>query len=219
MASLNDSLLRRMAALPDTCKLTTGPVAVLQVLRCQIGGGGTRSQCNQETDQTMAEKPRHPTGRARYITPEGERQLRDELQYLWKQKRPEVTQAVREAAALGDRSENAEYIYGKKQLREIDRRVRFLTKRLEELTVVDRTPDDTGRVYFGAWVTVENEAGDEQCYRLVGPDEFDLSKGLLSVDAPLARALLGKRRDDEVSFRTPEGVAMVVVTNIRYGPD
>ena len=159
-----------------------------------------------------------PRGRARYITPTGERALREELTYLWKIKRPEVTQAVREAAALGDRSENAEYIYGKKQLREIDRRVRFLSKRLEELTVVDRLPDDTSRVYFGAWVEVENEQGELQRYRLVGPDEFDLSKGYLSVDAPMARALLGKRLDDEVQVSTPEGRVTVVITDIQYLP-
>lgn len=157
-----------------------------------------------------------PPGRTRYITEEGERQLRDELKYLWTEKRPEVTQSVREAAALGDRSENAEYIYGKKQLREIDRRVRFLTKRLEELTVVRQSPDDHSKVYFGAWVTVENDAGESRCYRLVGPDEFDLSRGLLSIDAPMARALLGKRRDDEVEFRTPEGMVSVCITDIRY---
>lgn len=154
----------------------------------------------------------------RYITPEGEQALREELRYLWKEKRPEVTQAVREAAALGDRSENAEYIYGKKQLREIDRRVRFLTKRLDELTVVDRLPEDRNKVFFGAWVTVEDEEGEEQTYRLVGADEFDLSKGYLSINAPLARALIGKRRDDEVSIRTPEGWKTVFVTDIHYEP-
>lgn len=162
-------------------------------------------------------RPR-PRGRARYITPAGERQLRDELQYLWKKKRPEVTQAVREAAALGDRSENAEYIYGKKQLREIDRRVRFLSKRLDELKVVDRLPEDTSRVFFGAWVTIENEAGESHRYRLVGPDEFDLPQGLLSVDSPMARALLGKCLDDEVAIRTPEGLAEVIITDIHYDP-
>lgn len=156
--------------------------------------------------------------RPRYITPEGEQALREELRYLWKEKRPEVTQAVREAAALGDRSENAEYIYGKKQLREIDRRVRFLTKRLDELTVVDRLPEDRDKVFFGAWVTVEDEEGEEQAYRLVGADEFDLSKGYLSINAPLARALIGKRRDDEVSIRTPEGWKTVFVTDIQYEP-
>lgn len=152
----------------------------------------------------------------RYITPDGEQALREELQYLWKVKRPEVTQAVREAAAQGDRSENAEYIYGKKQLREIDRRVRFLSKRLDELTVVDRLPDDQSRVYFGAWVTVEDEAGVEQNYRLVGADEFDLGKGYLSINSPLARALIGKYLDDEVSVKTPEGWKVVVITGIRY---
>ncbi|WP_166256851.1 transcription elongation factor GreB [Marinobacter salicampi] len=165
----------------------------------------------------MADSTSGPKARARYITPEGERRLKEELSYLWKSKRPEVTQAVREAAAQGDRSENAEYIYGKKQLREIDRRIRFLTKRLEELTVVDRTPDDQSKVYFGAWVTIEDDAGQSHCYRLVGADEFDLSKGLLSVDSPMARALLGKRCDDEVVVRTPDGPAEVVITNIRYG--
>lgn len=152
----------------------------------------------------------------RYITQEGERALRDELQYLWKEKRPEVTQAVREAAAQGDRSENAEYIYGKKQLREIDRRVRFLTKRLEELITVDRLPEDQTKVFFGAWVTVEDEDGAEQTYRIVGADEFDLTKGYLSVNAPLARALIGKRLDDEARVRTPEGWKTIFVTNICY---
>jgi len=155
--------------------------------------------------------------RPRYITPEGEKALREELQYLWKEKRPQVTQAVREAAALGDRSENAEYIYGKKQLREIDRRVRFLSKRLDEVTVVDRLPEERDKVFFGAWVTVEDEDGKEQTFRLVGADEFDLSKGYLSINSPMARALIGKRLDDEVSVRTPEGFKSVFITEIHYG--
>lgn len=159
--------------------------------------------------------PRANSG-PRYITPEGEQALRKELHYLWKIKRPEVTQAVREAAALGDRSENAEYIYGKKQLREIDRRVRFLSKRLDEVSVVDRLPEDQNRVFFGAWVRIEDEEGDEQEYRIVGADEFDLEKGYLSINAPLARALVGKHLDDEVSVRTPEGWKQVVITGIRY---
>ncbi len=126
--------------------------------------------------------------------------------------------AVREAAALGgDRSENAEYIYGKKQLREIDRRVRFLSKRLDEVSVVDRLPEDRSRVFFGAWVTIEDEDGSEQEYRIVGADEFDLEKGYLSINSPLARALIGKHLDDEVSVRTPpEGWKQVVITDIRY---
>jgi transcription elongation factor GreB len=164
----------------------------------------------------MAQVSGKGTPGPRYITLEGERALRKELQYLWKEKRPEVTQAVREAAAQGDRSENAEYIYGKKQLREIDRRVRFLSKRLDELTVVDRLPEDQGKVFFGAWVTVEDEEGDEQTYRIVGADEFDLAKGYLSINAPLARALIGKRRDDEARVRTPDGCKVVVITGIHY---
>jgi len=154
--------------------------------------------------------------RPRYITPDGEQALREELQYLWKVKRPAVTQAVREAAAQGDRSENAEYIYGKKQLREIDRRVGFLSKRLDELTVVDRLPEDQDRVFFGAWVTLEDEDGEQQTYRLVGADEFDLSKGYLSINAPVARALIGKHLNDEVSIRTPESWRSFLITEIRY---
>ncbi|WP_370258846.1 transcription elongation factor GreB [Marinobacter nauticus] len=164
----------------------------------------------------MANQTPSGNNRPRYITPEGEQALRDELQFLWKVKRPEVTQAVREAAALGDRSENAEYIYGKKQLREIDRRVRFLSKRLDEVSVVDRLPEDRSRVFFGAWVTIEDEEGSEQEYRIVGADEFDLEKGYLSINSPLARALIGKYLDDEVSVRTPEGWKQVVITDIRY---
>jgi len=164
----------------------------------------------------MAQTSGEPKRRTRYITPQGEQALREELRYLWKEKRPEVTQAVREAAALGDRSENAEYIYGKKQLREIDRRVRFLTKRLDELTVVDRLPDDRNKVFFGAWVNIEHEDGREQRFRLVGPDEFDLGRGYLSIDSPMARALIGKLLDDEVGVRTPEGWQTVVITAIEY---
>ena len=164
----------------------------------------------------MANQTPSGNNRPRYITPEGEQALRDELQFLWKVKRPEVTQAVREAAALGDRSENAEYIYGKKQLREIDRRVRFLSKRLDEVSVVDRLPEDRSRVFFGAWVPIDDEDGSEQEYRIVGADEFDLEKGYLSINSPLARALIGKHLDDEVSVRTPEGWKQVVITDIRY---
>ncbi|WP_207062346.1 transcription elongation factor GreB [Motiliproteus sp. SC1-56] len=153
-----------------------------------------------------------------YITVEGERALRAELRYLWKEKRPEVTQAVKEAAALGDRSENAEYIYGKKQLREIDRRVRYLSKRLDELTVVDRPPTDQSRIFFGAWVTLEDEAGDSHRYRIVGPDEIDTDQGYISIDAPLARALLKKCLDDDVEVNTPGGRREYVVTDIQYTP-
>ncbi len=158
--------------------------------------------------------PRKPG--SKYITPEGEKSLKDELHYLWKVKRPEVTQAVSEAAALGDRSENAEYIYGKKQLREIDSRVRFLRKRLEDMVVVSRPPDDTSRVFFGAWVTLEDDDGTEHNYRLVGPDEFDLSKGYLSIDSPLAKSLLKKQVDDEIIFRGPNGTLRYYLIDVRY---
>ena len=153
---------------------------------------------------------------SKYITPEGEKKLRDELDYLWKTKRPQVTQAVSEAAAQGDRSENAEYIYGKKQLREIDSRVRFLRKRLDDMTVVDRKPDDTSKVFFGAWVTLENDEGEESRYRLVGPDEFDLSIGYLSIDSPLGRLLLKKQVDDEVELMSPEGLVNYLIVDISY---
>lgn len=151
-----------------------------------------------------------------YITPEGDRALRDELHYLWRVKRPEVTQAVSEAAALGDRSENAEYIYGKKQLREIDRRVRYLQKRLDELTVVRQLPDDQDRVFFGAWVEVEDEQGNAFTYRLVGPDETDTSKGYISIDAPMARQLLKKTFGDQVWVGHEEHRKCYEIVDIRY---
>ena len=151
-----------------------------------------------------------------YITPNGYNQLKKELDFLWRVKRPQVTQSVSEAAALGDRSENAEYIYGKKQLREIDRRVRYLRKRLDKLVVVDQLPSDTNKVYFGAWVSLENEAGEEITYRIVGPDEFDLKQGAISMDAPLAKALLGKQLDDEVVVNTPEGEQFYWIISVQY---
>jgi len=153
-----------------------------------------------------------------YITPEGASRLRQELDYLWRVKRPQVTQAVSEAAAQGDRSENAEYIYGKKQLREIDRRIRFLQKRLDALVIVDRTPTDTVRIYFGAWVRLETDRGETVEYRIVGPDEFDLEKGLISIDSPLARALLKKTTDDEVALALPRGQTLYTVLEVRYTP-
>ena len=154
---------------------------------------------------------------SRYITPEGEQTLRDEVHQLWKVERPEVTNAVHEAAKNGDRSENGDYIYGKRRLREIDSRVRFLNKRLDELEVVQRIPDDTDKIFFGAWVTLEDAIGGEKLWRVVGPDEFDLSLGKLSMDSPLARALLGKRLDDEIRVHSPSGEQIYFVTDIRYG--
>lgn len=150
------------------------------------------------------------------ITPEGEARLRAELHELWHVRRPQVTQAVSEAAALGDRSENAEYIYGKKMLREIDSRVRFLTKRLEKLKAVSERPSDPNKVYFGAWVTLEDEEGQEARYRIVGPDELDLKQNLISIDSPLARALVGKALDAEVKVATPTGEKCWYVVQIDY---
>ena len=146
-----------------------------------------------------------------YITPEGYARLNAELKHLWKVERPQVTRKVAEAAALGDRSENAEYIYGKKQLREIDSRVRFLSKRLDELQVVDRPPPDRSRIFFGAWVTLEDERGKRVRYRLVGPDEIEAQRGYISIDAPMARALLKKQLDDEVRLARPDGERAYVV--------
>jgi transcription elongation factor GreB len=160
---------------------------------------------------------RPPTRRgSAYITPEGAEQLRAELHHLWKVERPAVTQTVHEAAKNGDRSENGDYIYGKRRLREIDRRVRYLTKRLDELQIVERRPDDPEKVFFGAYVTLEDEAGEERTYRIVGPDEFDLREDKLSVDSPLARAMLGKRLDDEVVLNSPEGQKRFYVVEVRY---
>jgi transcription elongation factor GreB len=150
------------------------------------------------------------------ITPQGEARLRAELHELWHVRRPQVTRAVSEAAAQGDRSENAEYTYGKKMLREIDSRVRFLGKRLESLKVVSERPADPQRVYFGAWVTLEDEDGEQARYRIVGPDELDLKLGLISIDSPLARALLGKALDAEVRVQTPGGEQCWYLVAIDY---
>lgn len=154
--------------------------------------------------------------KSNYITRQGWETLDQELKYLWKVERPQVTQAVSDAAALGDRSENAEYIYGKRRLREIDRRVRFLTKRLEVLQIVDYHPRQEGKVFFGAWVEVEDEQGDCKQYRLVGCDEFDPAKQWISIDSPVARALIGKAVDDEVKVKTPNGEVLLYINRIWY---
>lgn len=164
-------------------------------------------------------RPPTPPG-SQYITPQGAKRLRDELDQLWHDERPRVTAAVAEAAAQGDRSENAEYTYGKKRLHEIDRRVRFLRKRLEGMTIVDpmaapgrRDPD---RIYFGAWVRIESDRA-ARWHRLVGPDEFDMAEDYISMDSPLGRSLLGKRRGDEVSVALPGGATTFTVVAVSYG--
>lgn len=156
---------------------------------------------------------------SKYITAEGYQRLNEELKYLWKVKRPAVTEAVREAAAQGDRSENAEYIYGKKQLREIDRRVRYLSKRLEDMTVVDRIPEDRETVFFGAWVTLADEEDRQHRYRIVGADEIDAAQRYISVDSPLARLLLKKRIGDEVILEKPDGSEVwYEIVTVEYQP-
>ncbi|MDH2924292.1 transcription elongation factor GreB [Nicoletella semolina] len=154
--------------------------------------------------------------KSNHITRAGWQQLDQELKFLWKEERPKVTQAVSDAAALGDRSENAEYIYGKKRLREIDRRVRFLSKRLETLKIVDYHPNQEGKVFFGAWVELENENNEIKQYRIVGCDEFSPSKNWISIDSPVARALIGKQVDDEVRVETPSGMAIFYINRIWY---
>jgi transcription elongation factor GreB len=151
-----------------------------------------------------------------YITKEGADRLLAELKYLWKEKRPAITDSVREAAALGDRSENAEYIYGKKMLREIDRRVRYLEKRLDQCTIVDRVPLDQSRVFFGAWVTIEDEDGEQERFRIVGADELEHDERYISIDSPVARALLKKEEGDEVMLRRAQGERLYTIERIEY---
>jgi transcription elongation factor GreB len=157
-----------------------------------------------------------PPPGSKYITPEGARRLRTELDELWRRERPRVTQAVAEAAAQGDRSENADYLYGKRRLREIDRRVRFLRQRLAGMAIVEHAPADATRVFFGAWVTLEAAAGAPERYRIVGPDEFDRAPGYISMDSPLGRALLGKRLHDELTVELPGGARTLRIAQIRY---
>jgi transcription elongation factor GreB len=165
-------------------------------------------------------RPPAPSG-SQYITPQGAERLKKELDQLWHEERPRVTQAVSEAAAQGDRSENAEYTYGKKRLHEIDRRVRFLRKRLEGMAIIDSQAQagrrDRNRVFFGAWVQIENAAGELRWYRIVGPDEFDMADEYISMDSPLGRSLLGKRLDEQVSVDLPGGPTTLTVVAIEYG--
>ncbi len=154
--------------------------------------------------------------RSKLITEAGATRLRNELADLWKNKRPEVTRAITAAAAEGDRSENAEYIYRKKQLREMDRRIRYLQKRTAEMQVVEHFPNDKNSVYFGAWVELEDEQGNQITHRLVGSDEFDFQKEYISIDSPLARALLKKQVDDEVEVVLPSGSKVFFINKVEY---
>ena len=157
-----------------------------------------------------------PPPGSKYVTPAGARRLREELEQLWRDERPRVTQAVAAAAAQGDRSENAEYTYGKRRLREIDRRVRFLRQRLEGMVIVDHPPADPTRVFFGAGVELEDDDGARARYRIVGPDEFDMVPGYISMDSPLGRALLRRALEDEVRVETPGGERSYLIVAIEY---
>lgn len=164
----------------------------------------------------MSTKQDNHTSKSNYISLEGKKSLLAEWDELWYKKRPQVTQSVREAALLGDRSENAEYIYGKKQLRQIDSRLRFLKKRIENVTVVDSLPRDMSKIFFGATVKLEDEQGEHHQYQLLGCDEIDLAQGKISIDSPLAKALLGKSIDDDVSFQGPKGILNYYILDIQY---
>ncbi|QXF31892.1 transcription elongation factor GreB [Photorhabdus luminescens] len=154
--------------------------------------------------------------KTKLITREGYNKLKEELDYLWREERPEVTKKVTWAASLGDRSENADYQYNKKRLREIDRRVRYLTKSLEELRCVDYSPQQDGRIFFGAWVEIENDQGEIKRFRIVGYDEIFGRKDYISIDSPMARALLKKEVGDSAIVQTPTGKVLWYVNEIEY---
>lgn len=162
-------------------------------------------------------RPPAPKG-APYITREGWQTLQAELQHLWHEERPKVTQVVHEAAKNGDRSENGDYIYGKRRLREIDSRIGYLSRRMDVLKIVDKAPDDPNKIYFGAFVTLEKDDGSTITYRIVGADEFDLTANKISLDAPLAKAMLGKTLDDEIKLGLADKVVIYYVVDIKYAP-
>jgi transcription elongation factor GreB len=161
-------------------------------------------------------KAPQPPRAPRYITPEGFRKIAAEHERIWTALRPRIVAEVEAAAALGDRSENAEYLYGKRKLRELDRRLRFLSQRMDELTVVDPVPHPSGRAYFGAWVEIEDPDGEERSYRLVGPDEADVAAGRISVEAPLGKALLGKKAGESARVQTPAGAVTISVLSVTW---
>ena len=159
------------------------------------------------------------SGKPGYITAEGYRRLELEAEQLWTVERPKLVKSVATAAAEGDRSENAEYIYGKKKLAEIDRRLSFLGRRLEVLKIVDDPPEKDGRVYFGAWVTLEDEEGQQLRYQIVGSDEADADRKRISMDSPLAKALMRKEVDDEITVQRPKGEITYTILAVTYGSE
>lgn len=160
--------------------------------------------------------------RTNLITPQGFNKLTTELNYLWQEYRPEITEKVAWAASLGDRSDNADYKENKRLLRQIDSRIRFLSKRLEQLTIVEPNKQQCGKVFFGAWVDIENEAGEQKKFKIVGPDEIyqrgeiEQRSDYISIDSPMARALLKKEVDDEAAVQTPSGIVTWYINNISY---
>jgi transcription elongation factor GreB len=171
-------------------------------------------ETDDDNEDDLDDAPR-PKGTL-HITPEGFRALSTELKRLWSVDRPKITEEVSVAAAQGDRSENAEYIYGKKKLREIDRRIRFLTKRLDTVTVVSQNSEQSGKIFFGAWFTIEDEEGKAMTYRIVGTDEIDLAARKISVASPVAQALLGKAIGDTAVVQRPKGATEVTVVKVWY---
>jgi transcription elongation factor GreB len=165
----------------------------------------------------MSRRPTPRPPRSAFITAEGKLILEQEYQRLWSVERPKLAREVGEAAALGDRSENAEYIYGKRRLREIDSRLEFLSKRLEELRVIAPEDRGDGVIRFGAWVRLADQSGGIVEYQIVGPDEFDVEAGRISMDSPLGQALLDKCSGDQVTVRRPKGDAVFEITGVRYG--
>ena len=158
------------------------------------------------------------SGKPGYITPEGYRRFEEEADRLWNVDRPTMAKAVQVAAAEGDRSENAEYQYSKQRLAAIDRRLRFLGRRLKVLSIVDERPPDDGRVYFGSWVTIEDEDGQKQTYRIVGPDEIDAEKKWISMDSPVGKSLLSRELGDEITLRRPKGEVTCEIIAVRSMP-
>src|SRR5690554_6567397 len=208
-------------------RLNDSPVAPATMTTCPPRAHGVWSRQTQSSEDSAmkgrnmtrwrdpAKDPRQEP-KSHLITAEGAERLRGILDHLSRVKRPALSAKVGEAASLGDRSENADYTYNKKELNRVIARIRYLTKRLDELTVVDRLPADTGKVYFGAFVTLEDEDGEEMRIRIVGHDEIEPTKRWISVDSPLAKALLGKPLDEEVTVAAPGGETTYVITEIDY---
>jgi transcription elongation factor GreB len=175
---------------------------------------------SEDEDDDLPDAAQLPAGTRNYMTVAGHRRLRDELVHLVKVERPNLVQVVAWAASNGDRSENGDYIYGKKRLREIDRRIRYLTKRIESAVVVDpAAQENIEQVFFGATVTIIDAEGGEASYQIVGVDEADAGQGRISWLSPLARALMKAREGDQVRFQSPAGWRVLEIIEIRYGGD